>query len=113
MNMIMTQKLRFRKVLKVILIMKIKITTVGILNQIFQSSHEIIEGNDLTVQGVLDELIKRYGNRTTEELFKDGKFREDLSLLINGRNILGFPNKFQTSLKDGDEIIITSTITGG
>lgn len=109
----MSQKLKFSIVLKVIQIIKIKITTVGILSQIFPSNHEIIECTDLTVQEVLDELIKRYGDRIKEELFKDGIFREDLSLLINGRNTLGLPNKFQTSLKDEDEIIITTSITGG
>jgi molybdopterin converting factor small subunit len=93
--------------------MKIKITTVGILNKELPSNHEIIEGNDFTVQGVLDVLVNRYGDRITEELFKDGIFRKDLSLLINGRNILGMPNKFQTLLKDGDEIIISTYITGG
>ncbi|MFX0083580.1 MAG: MoaD/ThiS family protein [Candidatus Hodarchaeota archaeon] len=93
--------------------MKIKITAVGILNQQLPCNYEIIEGNDLNVQGVLDILVNRYGNPIAEELFKDGKFRKDLSLLINGRNILGMPNKFQTLLKDGDEIIISSYITGG
>lgn len=93
--------------------MKIKITTVGILSQVLPSGHEIIEGNDFTVQGALDVLVNRYGNHIAEELFKDGKFREDLSLLINGRNLLGMPNKFQTLLKDQDEILISTHITGG
>ncbi|MFW9874381.1 MAG: MoaD/ThiS family protein [Candidatus Thorarchaeota archaeon] len=93
--------------------MKIKITTVGVLSQVLLSSYEIVEGNDFTVQRALDELVSRYGNFITEELFEDGKFRKDLSLLVNGRNILGMPNKFQTLLKDEDEIIISTYITGG
>ncbi|MFW9875758.1 MAG: MoaD/ThiS family protein [Candidatus Thorarchaeota archaeon] len=93
--------------------MKIKITLVGILSQVLPSSHEIIEGNDLTVQKVLDDLVNRYGICVAEELFKGGKFRKDMSLLINGRNILGMPNKFKTLLKDKDEIIISTYITGG
>jgi len=95
--------------------MKIKMTLIGSLNQRLQSSYEIIEGNDdnFTIQGALDELIERYGNPLAEELFKDGKFRKDLSLLINGRNILGLPKKFQTLLEDEDEIIISTYIAGG
>lgn len=93
--------------------MKIKITMVGIPSQVLPSSHEIIVDNDFTIQGALDELVNRYGHHIAEELFKDGEFRKDLSLLINGRNILGMPNKFQTILKDEDEIIISTSITGG
>lgn len=93
--------------------MKIKITTVGVLSQILPSSHEIIEGYEFTVQGVLDALVNKYGNHLADELFKDGKLRKELSLLVNGRNILSMPNKLQTLLKDENEIIISAYITGG
>lgn len=93
--------------------MKIKITTVGVLSKILPSSHEIIEGYEFTVQSALDTLVNKYGNHFADELFKDGKLRTGLSLLINGRNILSMPNKLQTILKDEDEIIISTYITGG
>lgn len=93
--------------------MNIKITTVGVLNRILPSSIEFTEGKVLTVQAMLDALVNKYGNRVTEELFRDGKFKKELSLLINGRNILSITNKFQTLLKDKDEIMITTYIAGG
>ncbi|MFX1390829.1 MAG: MoaD/ThiS family protein [Promethearchaeota archaeon] len=93
--------------------MKITIKTVGILDQLLPSTHEIIEGKDLSVQEVLNLLVNKYGNHVTEELYNEGNFRKDLSILINGRNVLSMPNKFQTVLKDRDEMIITTQITGG
>ncbi len=41
------------------------------------------------------------------------KLKKDLSILINGRNVLSIPDKYQTLLKDQDEIIITIYVTGG
>ena len=93
--------------------MNIKITTVGVLSHILPSGSENITGKAFTIQEVLDLLVKKYGNQITEELFTDGELKKELSLLINGRNILSMPNKFRTTLKDEDEIMITTIITGG
>ena len=93
--------------------MNVKITTVGVLSHILPSGSGSIEGIDFTVQEVLDVLVNKYGNRIAEELFKDGELKKELSLLINGRNVLSMPNKFRTVLKDEDEIMITAIITGG
>ena len=87
--------------------------TVGVLSHILPNSKEILEGNEFTVRRVLEVLENKYGKPLTEELFKDGKLKNAISILINGRNIRSMPYKFQTVLKDEDEIIITSHITGG
>lgn len=95
------------------IIVKIKITAVGVLNHILPKNKEIIEVNEHTVRGVLDILMNKYGKPLAEELLEEGRLKDDLSILVNGRNILSMPNKFQTVLKDNDEIIITAYITGG
>jgi molybdopterin converting factor small subunit len=41
------------------------------------------------------------------------KIRENFSLLINGRNVLSLPDKLQTKLQDGDEVILTVQVMGG
>ncbi|MBY8986095.1 MAG: MoaD/ThiS family protein [Candidatus Lokiarchaeota archaeon] len=93
--------------------MIIKITTLGVLSHILPNGSESIEGIEFTIQEMLDVLVNKYGNRIAEELFKKGKLKKELSLLINGRNVLSMPNKFRTVLKDEDEIMITTVITGG
>ncbi len=93
--------------------MKIKITTVGTLSKSLPKGQEVIEGHKLTVQGVLDALVSKYSKSVAEELFKDGTLKKKLSLLVNGRNVSSLPDKIQTLLKDEDEIIISTNITGG
>lgn len=93
--------------------MKIKITTVGALKNIILNNNEIVEGKEFTVQGVLEALINKYGKPLVEELYKEGGLNNDLSILINGRNVLSMPSKLKTMLRDEDEIIIAEQITGG
>ncbi len=90
-----------------------KITAIGILTQSLPNGQEIIEGRELTVQEALDALVSKHGKLLAEELYKNGKLKKDLSILINGRNVLSIPDKYQTLLKDQDEIIITIYVTGG
>jgi hypothetical protein len=91
--------------------MKIKITTIGTLNNILLNNKEIIQGKEFTIQEVLRVLVKKYGKPLAKELYKEGKINTNLSILLNGRNILSMPYKFETGLKD--EIIIAEQITGG
>lgn len=92
---------------------RIKITTVGALNNILPNNIELIEGKVFTIQGVLEVLINKYGKPLAEELYKEGELNNNLSILVNGRNVLSIQDKFETLLKDEDEIIITEQITGG
>ena len=93
--------------------MKIKITAVGALAKSLPHGEEIIEGREFTIQGVLDTLVSKYGKILMEELFNNGKIKKEISVLINGRNASTLPDKFNTLLKDEDEIIITAYIIGG
>ena len=43
----------------------------------------------------------------------DGGLRKGLALLVNGRNVLSLPEKFETPLQEGDEVIVTIIVAGG
>jgi molybdopterin converting factor small subunit len=92
---------------------KIKVKALGALTHSMANGKTVIEGFDLTVAGLLDSLIVRYGPRMAEELMKNGELRKGLALLVNGRNVLSLPEKFETPLQDGDEVIITIIVAGG
>jgi len=93
--------------------MKIKFQAVGVLTEFLRKGKETIKGDGLTVQGVLDALVIKYGNPLADELYNDGELQKDLSIILNGRNILSLEDKFQTILKDGDELVMTPYIPGG
>jgi len=93
--------------------MKIKITAVGTLAKKLPHGSEIVEGQKFTIQKVLDTLVHKYGKELMKELFNDGKIKNEISVLMNGRNVNTLDDKFNTYLKDGDELIITAYITGG
>jgi molybdopterin converting factor small subunit len=73
----------------------------------------VIEGDNLTVAGLLDRLVVRYGPQMAEELMDNSQLRKGLALLVNGRNVLSLPEKFETPLQEGDEVIVTIIVAGG
>ncbi len=93
--------------------MIINITAVGALTWSLPSGKDCVEGERFTVQDVLNALVTKYGLSMAEELLEQGKLKKGLSLLVNGRNVLSLPDNFQTSLEDGDEIIIATILAGG
>ena len=93
--------------------LRIEITMVGALTHSLPGGREVIEGQDFTVQEVLSELVNKHGPALAGELFEDGQMKQGLALLVNGRNVLSLPDKFQTPLKDGDEMLITIFVAGG
>ena len=93
--------------------MRIKVSAAGALTNSMPSGKDIVEGESLTVQSLLETLVNKYGSRMARELMSQGKLREGLVLLINGRNILSLPEKYETLLKEGDEVLITIMVAGG
>jgi len=91
----------------------INISTAGALTWSLPSGKDSVRGESFTVQDVLDALIAKYGRSMAEELLDQKKLKKGLSLLVNGRNVLSLPKSFQTSLKDGDELIIATILAGG
>ncbi|MGQ9514947.1 MAG: MoaD family protein [Thermoproteota archaeon] len=66
-----------------------------------------------TLGEALDKLAERYGNKFKEKILDpNGKPKRLLNIYINGRNIL-FLDLLKTPLKDGDEITILPSVSGG
>lgn len=93
--------------------MKVKVRALGALTHSLREGKTVIERDNLTVDGLLECLIERYGPRMAEELMEDGRLRKGLALLVNGRNVLSLPEKFETLLQEGDEVIVTIIVAGG
>jgi len=58
-------------------------------------------------------VIDGQNSSLADILFKDGNLKKEFSVLLNGTNVVSLPDKYQTILNDGDELIITIQITGG
>ena len=93
--------------------MNVNVRAVGALTHSLRAGKAVIEGDHLTVAGLLDCLIARYGPRMAQELMDTGGLRKGLALLVNGRNVLSLPEKFETPLQEGDEVIVTIIVAGG
>ncbi|RJP24428.1 MAG: MoaD/ThiS family protein [Candidatus Abyssobacteria bacterium SURF_5] len=93
--------------------MKIKFSVVGVSEESFPAEPESLQVNSRTVQDLLDSLFNRYGAHAAAKLFDSNGLRPGLSLLVNGRNVLSLPDRYQTRLQDLDEIVITVRVTGG
>ncbi|GAB4338405.1 MAG: hypothetical protein Kow0099_12410 [Candidatus Abyssubacteria bacterium] len=93
--------------------MKVNVCIVGFLEDALPGGKGVIEAEDMTVSGMLDDLTDRLGEGATQKLRSGKDLREGLSLLVNGRNVLSLPDKFQTRLNDGDQVVITVRVSGG
>jgi len=93
--------------------LKIQVVTAGALTHSLPIGKVVIEGEGLTVRGLIESLIARYGSRMAEELVNQGELRDGLVLMVNGRNVLSLPATFETPLMEGDEVLITITVAGG
>lgn len=89
------------------------IKTVGALLEGLPQGEDQLNAEGMTVSEVLDEMVARYGEVMASDLYQEGKLRRGLALLLNGRNVLGLPQRFATKLHDGDELIITTIMAGG
>ena len=93
--------------------MKVTVSVVGVLDDVLPGGKDVVEGDSVTVQAVYDALIEKYGPPAARELLDSGGLRKGLSVLVNGRNALSLPEKFQTELRDGDDVVITVQVSGG
>ncbi|MFH1243424.1 MAG: MoaD/ThiS family protein [Pseudomonadota bacterium] len=93
--------------------MRVKIRTARALTHSMPEGKDIIEGQNLTVRGLIEALVARYGDGLEKELLDQGNLRSGLSMLVNGRNILSLPEKYETPLQDGDEVLIAIIVAGG
>lgn len=93
--------------------MKVTVSLVGVLENLLPGGEDVIEAESITIQELLDKLAKKHGAAAAERLIGPSGLREGLSLLVNGQNALSLPERFETKLRDEDEVVITVQVTGG
>lgn len=93
--------------------MAVKITCVGALTRSLPSGRAEIPAEGLTVREALHLLVSDYGEAVESELLDRGEYRKGLSFLLNGRNVLSLPERHDTALQDGDELMISLILSGG
>jgi molybdopterin converting factor small subunit len=93
--------------------LRVRVRTAGALSKSLPSGKDVIEGKGLTVRGLIRALVQKHGPALNAELLEKNKVREGLSILVNGRNVLSLPGKFDTLLEDGDEVLIAIMVAGG
>lgn len=92
--------------------MKIQTKSAGILDN-FSDTSILDEKESWTVAGFLDFLDLKLGSKLTAAIYSKHQLRDDICILLNGRNIRIFPEGLDTKLKDGDGIFICIVISGG
>jgi MoaD family protein len=70
-----------------------------------------VEAAGTTVQGVLDDLARRFP-AITQRLFDNGQLRRFVNLYLNEEDIRYLDN-LKTAVKDGDELSIIPAVAGG
>ena len=93
--------------------MNVKVWTAGALTHSLPSGEVFVDAEGQTVIEMLHALVARYGQAMARELMTDGRVRDGLAVLVNGRNVLSLPHGFDTILEDGDQVAITIMIPGG
>ena len=71
----------------------------------------VVEGKGTTVQGLLEDLGKRYP-AVTARLFENGQIRRFVNVYLNDEDIRYLDN-LATPVKDGDEVSIIPAVAGG
>ena len=93
--------------------MNVKVWTAGALTHSLRSGEVLVDAEGQTVIEMLQALVARYGQAMAQELMTEGRVRDGLAVLVNGRNVLSLPNGFDTVLEDGDQVAITIVFPGG
>ncbi len=65
-----------------------------------------------TLKDAIAALSRKYGTRFTDYSLEKGEIKPFLQILINGRNV-GFLQRMETMLKEGDTIAILPPAGGG
>jgi len=70
-----------------------------------------VSGN--TVKDVIEELINRYGKKVRDAFYDaQGNFDLMIQIALNGRSFIP-PDKHNTPLKEGDNLIFMMLLAGG
>jgi len=72
-----------------------------------------VEVSASTVSDALGRLTEKFGEPLKQRMFDEsGRPKRLLSLFVNGKNIR-FLKSLETELRDGDEVSILPTVSGG
>jgi molybdopterin converting factor small subunit len=93
--------------------MRVQVSTAGALTRSMLDGRTVIEGTSFTIRGLMEALTAKYGPGLAEELLDQGNLKDGLCMLLNGRNIFSLPQRYETPLQDGDEVLIAIVIAGG
>ncbi|MFQ6068398.1 MAG: ubiquitin-like small modifier protein 1 [Candidatus Bathyarchaeia archaeon] len=95
--------------------MKISVWLFTTLRELAGKREETIEfsARTVTVNDVLEELVKRHGKEFKDYLYdKEKKVRGHLQFLVNGRSV-SLLEDLETQLKEGDRLVIIPPVGGG
>ena len=72
----------------------------------------LVLGTGMTIEQVIKKVVQSHGSRLDEFVFRGGRLREGLTILVNGQTVE--EDRFGvTVLKGGDELVILPPIGGG
>lgn len=95
--------------------MRVKVQALGLIGlQKASGGYEWeMELTSGTVQSLIDELVKVYGQAAREALLKSsGELADEIQILLNGEKWV-YHDSLDTSLKEGDLVTIMLPLTGG
>ncbi|MEM3534231.1 MAG: MoaD/ThiS family protein [Thermoplasmatales archaeon] len=81
------------------------------LRDVTKTREENISGVD-KISDLINFLIERYGREFRDKLFIGNLPRENIIILVNGKNII-FLSKMETKLNEGDNVDIFPPVAGG
>jgi molybdopterin converting factor small subunit len=96
-------------------IVRVKVQALGIIGLLrasggYEWEMELISG---TVQSLVDELVKVYGQAAREALLKSsGELADEIQILLNGEKWV-YHDSLDTTLKEGDVVTIMLPMAGG
>jgi len=86
--------------------------------RVFDALESILGKKEVEVKGfllkdVIDSLILKHGEKFKRKILDNtGNLQRFIRIYINGKDIR-FLDQFNTSLNDGDEVLILPAVTGG
>lgn len=90
---------------------KVTVRYIGPLSNIInRKEEEVVFNLRVTVQDLINYLIKKHGMKLQKLLYsKAGQFNEYIVILINGK----FLESLETSIENEDVVTISPMVTGG
>ena len=92
--------------------MKIQTKSAGILDN-FSDTSILDRTESWPLARFIDYLDLKLENKLTAAIYSGRQLRDDICILLNGRNTRVLPEGLNTQLTDGDTVFICIVISGG